>query len=61
MSVYKHAGLATTKAKRKPVESQLMLESETEKYCADVWEIGANVSQDQDTMMLRRASWARAR
>lgn len=51
-SIQTATGLATTKAKRKPVLSQLMAPSETWKYCADVLDTGANVSQFHDTTML---------
>ena len=38
------SGQVAAKEKRKAVESQLMEDSETLKYCAEVVDMGANVS-----------------
>jgi hypothetical protein len=43
------SGATATKAKRKAVDSQLMLDSETEKKWAEVVEIAAKESQSQLT------------
>lgn len=51
--------MAITNAKRKPVDSQFMVEMETPKYCDAVAETGAKVNQSQETTMLRRESWMR--
>ena len=61
MRVNSVAGVAATKAKRKPVDSQLTLLSDTPKNVAVVAETGAKVSQDQETRILRRESWNRMR
>ena len=50
-------GVATTKAKRKAVESQLMTDSLVLKYVAAVSDTGAKAIQSQDTMMFNRTSW----
>ena len=52
-------GDAATKAKRKVVESQLIMDSVVWKYWAEDAETGAKEIQSQETMILRRTSWAR--
>jgi hypothetical protein len=54
-------GVATTNAKRKPVDAQLMLDSEVSKYCAAESDTAAKVIQSQEMTMLRRLSWASPR
>ena len=49
-------GVAATNAKRKAVESQLMMLSVVLKYVATVSETGAKAIQSQETTMLRRIS-----
>jgi hypothetical protein len=59
LSVYITKGLTTTKAKRKPVDSQLMALSETPKYSDEVVLTAEKVSQSQLTMIFNNTSWAR--
>lgn len=52
-------GVATTKAKRKAVDSQLIALSVVLKYAAAVLDTGANAIQSHETTILSSTSWKR--
>ena len=52
-------GVATTKANKNEVETQLMTLSEVSKYWAAVFDTGAKAIQSHETTMLSRTSWKR--